>query len=66
MKIEHKKIFYGPSKILKNISWFIDICLKHFMTPKIPRLLNYVPFVPTCLTCLRAYVLTCLYTFFVP
>ena len=30
-KIEHKKIFCGPSKILKNISWFINICLKYFM-----------------------------------
>ena len=33
MKIEHKKIFHGPSKILKNISWPINICLKYFMTP---------------------------------
>ena len=33
MKIEHKKIFRGPSKILKNISWLINICLKYFMTP---------------------------------
>ena len=33
MKIEHKKIFRGPSKILKNISWPINICLKYFMTP---------------------------------
>ena len=32
-KIEHKKIFCGPSKILKNISWLINICLKYFMTP---------------------------------
>ena len=24
MKIEHKKIFPGPSKILKNISWPIN------------------------------------------
>ena len=32
-KIEHRKIFYGPSKILKNISWSISICLKYFMTP---------------------------------
>ena len=31
-KIEHKKIFCGPSKILKNISWPINICLKYFMT----------------------------------
>ena len=33
MKIEHKKIFRGPSKVLKNISWPINICLKYFMTP---------------------------------
>ena len=32
-KIEHKKIFCVPSKIFKNISWPIDICLKYFMTP---------------------------------
>ena len=32
-KIEHKKIFYGPSKISKNISWPFNICLKYFMTP---------------------------------
>ena len=31
MKIEHQKIFCGPSKILKNISWPINICLKYFM-----------------------------------
>ena len=33
IKIEHKKIFRGPSKILKNISWPINIWLKHFMAP---------------------------------
>ena len=33
MKIEHKKIFRGPSKVLKNISWPIKICLKYFMAP---------------------------------
>ena len=33
MKIEHHEIFGGPSKILKNISWIINICLKYFMTP---------------------------------
>ena len=35
-KIERKKIFCGPSKILKNISWTINICLKYFMTPTKP------------------------------
>ena len=33
MKIEHEKIFCGPSKILTNISWPINICLKYFMAP---------------------------------
>ena len=32
-KIKHEKIFCGPSEILKNISWPINICLKYFMTP---------------------------------
>ena len=31
-KIEHKKIVYGSSKILKNISWPINICLKSLMS----------------------------------
>ena len=31
MKIEHKNIFRGPSKILKNLSWPINIWLKYFM-----------------------------------
>ena len=31
-KIEHKKIFFGPSKLLKNILWPINICLKYFIT----------------------------------
>ena len=33
MKIEHQKIFRGPSRILKNISRPINICLKYFMAP---------------------------------
>ena len=33
MQKTHKKIFRDPSKSLKNISWPINICLKHFMTP---------------------------------
>ena len=44
-KIEHKKIFCGPSKILKNISWPINICLKYLMTPTI----NLHPSPPTYL-----------------
>ena len=49
MKIEHKKIFRGPSKMLKNISWPINICLKYFMTPTktlhlpLPTYLMYGP-----------------------
>ena len=42
MKIEHKKIFCGPSKILKNISWPIKICLKYFMTPTKTLRLSYI------------------------
>ena len=38
MKIEHKKIFCGPSKVLKNISWPISIYLKYLMTPQTPPL----------------------------
>ena len=34
MKKEHTKIFRSPSKILKNISWPINICLKYFMAPQ--------------------------------
>ena len=30
-KMKHKKIFCGPSKILKN-SWPINICQKYLMT----------------------------------
>ena len=41
--IEHKKIFCGTSKILKNVSWPINICLKYFMTPtKTFRPLSYI------------------------
>ena len=32
-KIEHKKIFRGLSKTLKNFSWPVNIWLKYFMTP---------------------------------
>ena len=32
-KIEHQKIFCGPSKILKIIPWPVNICLKYFMVP---------------------------------
>ena len=35
-KIEHRKIFCSPSKILENISWSINICLKYFMNPTKP------------------------------
>ena len=41
--IEHKKIFCGTSKILKNVSWPINICLKYCMTPtKTFRPLSYI------------------------
>ena len=33
IKIEEKKMFCDQSKILKNVSWPINICLKYFMTP---------------------------------
>ena len=33
MKIEDTKIFCGPSKILKKISWPVNMCLKYFMAP---------------------------------
>ena len=33
MKIEHAKIFSGPSQILKNISWPINICIKYLHGP---------------------------------
>ena len=36
-KIEQKKLFCGPSKTLRNISWPINICLKYFMTPSPPQ-----------------------------
>ena len=36
MKIERKKIFCDPSKILKIVSWPINICLKYFMIPHKP------------------------------
>ena len=50
-KIKHKKTFCGPSKVLKNVSWPINICLKYFMTP-LKRLRTnppHRPLLPTCL-----------------
>ena len=49
-KIEHKKIFRGLSKILKIISWPINICLKYFMPPTKtlrppPTYLMYGPYI---------------------
>ena len=48
-KIDIKKIFCGPSKMLKNVSWPINICLKCFMTPTktlhpppLPRTPSYI------------------------
>ena len=43
-----KKYFCGSSKILKNISWPINISLKHFMAPAktlrppLPTVPNYI------------------------
>ena len=53
MKIEHKKIFHGPSKILKNISWPINICLKYFMAPT--KTLRPPPLPPTYLMYVPLY-----------
>ena len=44
MKTEHKKIFCGPSKNLKNISWPINIRLKYFMTST--ETLRAPPYIP--------------------
>ena len=30
-KGKHKEIFCGPSKIFRNMSWSITICLKYFI-----------------------------------
>ena len=52
MKIEDKKIFRDPSKILKNMSWPINICLKYYMAPAktlqppTPTYLKYGPLSP--------------------
>ena len=38
-KMEHKQIFCGLWKILKNVSWLINICLKYFISrtkPSVP------------------------------
>ena len=41
--MEQRKIFCGPSKILKNILRLISICLKCFMTPtKTLRSISYI------------------------
>ena len=47
MKIGHKKISCGLSKISKNVSWPINICLKCFMAP--PQKILCLP--PTYLMC---------------
>ena len=43
IKNKSTKIEHGPSKILKNISWSINICLKYFMTPTKPSNLTPIP-----------------------
>ena len=45
---EHKEIFCSTSKIFKNISWPINICIKFFMAPvkflrPLPTYLMYWP-----------------------
>ena len=41
MKIEHKKIFCGPSKILKNILWPIKNFEKYFMAHQyVPKIFH--------------------------
>ena len=59
MKIEHKKIFRDPSKILKNVSWPINICLKYFMAPtKTLRRPSYIPNVQSLgSNCLKVTIL---------
>ena len=42
-KIEHKKIFCDPSKILKNISWPINICLYKNLLALLLTYLMYGP-----------------------
>ena len=54
MKTEHTKIFRDPSKSLKNISWPINICLKHFMNPT-----KTLPLAPTASYILNVRSLTC-------
>ena len=56
--IEHKKIFCGPSTILKNISWPISISLKHFMAPQKPSASPPSPLPPSSYI-LNARSLTC-------
>ena len=34
MKKPRNKSFGSPSKIFKNVSWPINVCLKYFMDPK--------------------------------
>ena len=51
-KIEHKKIFCDPSKILGNIWWPINICLKYFMaTQKLSGPSSYILNVRSLIKC---------------
>ena len=53
-KIEHKKIFCGLSKTLKNISWPINICIsKYFMTS---TKILWPPLIHTSCTVPAAYI----------
>ena len=51
--MQHKKIFHGPSKTLKNISWPINICIKYFMAstkPSAPSPTSYILNVQSLIT----------------
>ena len=50
--IEHRKIFCGPSKILKNISSLINICLRYFINPT----KTLPPFPPSCIINVRSLI----------
>ena len=66
MKIEHKKKLRSPSKVLKNILWPINVCLKYFMAPTKtlrPHLLHTYCTVPKTKVCRNNFE-SCLFWFF--
>ena len=63
-KIEHNKIFCGPSKMLKNITWLINICLKYFMTPtKTLQRPSYILNVRSLISNINGFILITTITF---